>query len=98
MAGTVTHLDTINFDQTVSDFANYIRAFEEICRTVDRITDTLCANWKGDGAKAFERDCGKVKLNLKDLSEIMYDLRDVLVDAHAEYVKSDLEMSKAFES
>jgi hypothetical protein len=40
----------------------------------------------------------QVRLNLQDISDIMYDLRDALIDAHAEYMKTDSALSKSFES
>lgn len=96
--GNVTHLDTIHFSETRTAYANYIKQFESIVQGVNRAADTMIAHWKGKGRNAFEKDCRQVQLNLKDITEIMYDLRDALVDAEAEYVKSDAALSKSFES
>ena len=98
MAGNVTHLDTVHFNETMTAYANYIKQFEAIFRDVKSANDTMADNWKGKGRNAFVKDCKQDKLNLKDISDIMYDLRDALVDAEAEYVKTDAALSKNFES
>lgn len=94
----VTHLDTVHFNDTRTAYANYIRQFEEIVRSVNTATQTVIGHWKGKGSSAFEEDCRQVQLNLKDITDIMYDLRDALTDAEAEYVKSDAAVAKSFES
>ena len=98
MAGNVKHLDTINFNSTIAAYAKHIKQFEDIVRSVNSSTKTMTDNWKGRGCDAFEKDCKQIQLNLKDISEIMYDLRDALIDAHAEYMKTDAALSKSFDS
>ena len=98
MAETVRKLDTISFNSTINEYKNHIKKFEEIVRKVNSITDTAVKNWKGKGRNAFEKDCKQVQLNLQDISDIMYDLRDALTDAHAEYMKTDNALSKSYES
>ena len=98
IGGRVSHLSTINFNDTIQAYAGYIKDFERIVNGINRTTDTVMANWKGEGRKAFERDCTQVQRNLEDISDIMYNLRDALINAHAEYMKTDLSLSKSFES
>lgn len=94
----VTHLDTVNFNDIISAFSNYISQFDSIVHEINSTADRLIENWKGRGCNAFEKDCRQVQINLKDISDIMYDLRDALIDAHAEYIKTDAVLSKSFES
>lgn len=96
--GYVEHLDTVNFNDAISLFGNYITQFEGIVQDVKRINETMLSKWKGEGCKAYELDCRQVQLNLKDISDIMYDLRDALVNAHAEYIKMDQSVSKLYDS
>ncbi len=98
MAGNVKHLDTVHFNDTITAYANHINKFEGIVKGVTNTTNTVIDRWKGKGRNAFEKDCKQVQLNLKDISEIMYDLRDALIDAHAEYMESDSTLSKTFDS
>jgi len=97
-AGNVKHLDTVNFNDTLTAYANYVKQFEGIVRGVNTAAGTMVDNWKGKGCTAFEKDYKQVQLNLQDISDIMYDLHGALVDAHAEYMKTDLALSKSFES
>lgn len=96
--GSVTHLDTINFNDMILAFAEYITQFQNIESDVDQINKTMMSCWKGEGCKAYEKDCKQVQLCLKDISDIMYDLKEALVNAHAEYIKTDLEVSKIFDT
>lgn len=94
----VRHLDTINFNSTINNYSGYIKRYEGLVEDVDRIVSKVLANWDGEGRDAFEKDCKQVQINLKDVAEIMYDLRDALINAHAEYMKTDNSLSKSFES
>lgn len=94
----VNHLDTAHFNDTILTYAKYIRQFESIVSNVDSIINRMAENWKGKGRDAFEKDCRVVQINLKDISDIMYDLRDALIDAHAGYMQTDQALSKDFES
>ena len=98
MAGDVNHLDTVNFNDTIAAYASHIKEFESIAEGVKRSTDEMVDKWKGKGRDAFEKDCRQVQLNLSDITDIMYNLRDALIDAHAEYMKTDEALSKSFES
>lgn len=98
MVGNVTHLDTKSFNNTINNYTVYIKTFENIVKSTNSAIDEVIKNWQGEGAKAFEKDCKQVQLNLKDIADIMYDLRDALIDAHAEYLKTDEALSKNFDS
>jgi uncharacterized protein YukE len=98
IGGSVTYLNTANFNDTLTAYSGYISQFDGIINAVNSATDTMIANWQGDGCKAFEKDSKQVQLNLKDISDIMYDLRDALINAHMEYIKEDLALSKSLES
>ena len=94
----VNHLDTINFNSTILAYNGYIKRYEDIVGAVDRITKQVLDNWDGVGHDAFEKDCKQVQINLNDIADIMYDLRDALTNAHSEYMKTDNSLSKSFES
>lgn len=94
----VRHLDTISFNSTINAYSGYIKRYEGLVEDVDRIVSKVLDHWDGKGHDAFEKDCKQVQINLKDVAEIMYDLRDALINAHAEYMKADNSLSKSFES
>ena len=94
----VRYLDTKHFNSLINAYSNYIMQYEDIINESSRILDIVLENWQGEGKKAFEKDCKQVRINLKDIAHIMYDLRDALINAHAEYMKADNETSKSIES
>lgn len=94
----VNHLDTASFNDTIHTYERHIQQFEDIVRSVAQVNGQVLAHWKGVGRDAFEKDCTQVRINLKDVTDIMYDLRDALINAHAEYMKTDNSLSKSFES
>ncbi len=97
-SGNVNHLDTKSFSDTYTAYANYVKQFEALVGEVNKICKNMVDNWKGKGRDAFEKDYKQVQVNLKDISDIMYDIRDALIDAHAEYIKADAALSKSFDS
>lgn len=95
---SVKKLDTIHFNQIINTFAAQIRSFETIRRGVDLSVIRVLNNWKGEGSKAFEKDSKQIQVNLNDICDIMYDMRDVLIDAHAGFMETDNALSKSFDS
>lgn len=89
-------LDTKNFDSTVAAYKGYIKDFEDLVSDVNKICANIVDNWKGKGRDAFEKDYRQVQINLKDISEIMYELRDALAQAHGEYIKMDVTVAKSY--
>ncbi len=95
---TVAHLDTKSFEDAITAFSSYITSFETIVKEVRALQKKLLDNWKGEGSKAYDKDCCQVFLNLQDLSDIMYELRDGLINAQVEYIRTDAAVSKGFDS
>lgn len=84
--------------QELSDAANELDAciskYNDIVRQAVRSTDVLLALWSGEGRTAFEKDYNTIYRQLSDISDIMYDLYDSLVDADATYVQTDEDIAK----
>ena len=93
-SGGVRSLDTIRFRQTINAFAGQVRQFEGIVEGINRSVNVLMGDWRGQGASAFERDSRQVQTNLQDIAGIMYDIRDALDKAEAEYMASDAHVSR----
>lgn len=96
--GNVNHLNTEHFDSTVTAYEGYIKQFEELVKEVNSICAEVVQNWKGKGSDAFEKDYRQVQLNLKDITDIMYEIRDALTNANSEYLKTDDTMAKKLTS
>lgn len=87
--GHVEHLNTHNFESSINAFKEGVIEYDRITTGVMQTTNNLMSNWKGEGKTQFEKDYNVIYLCLKDISEIMYELRDALITAEAEYIKSD---------
>ncbi len=94
MVNNFNKLDTKNFSNTIGEYNKYITRFNEIVAGVNSITGAVVSNWAGKGKNAFEKDCLVVQRNLKDVGDIMTDMRDYLSAAYADYVKTDNSVSK----
>ena len=90
----VKHLDSERFGEVIKDFENGIKEYERIIDGVKTSTTKLFLFWQGEGKKQFEKDYTKIYRQLEDVSDVLYDLRDALVDAQAAYIKTDEEIAK----
>ena len=90
----VKHLDSERFGEVIKDFENGIKEYERIIDGVKTATSTLFIYWQGEGKKQFEKDYTTIYRQLEDVSDVLYDLRDALVDAQAAYIKTDEEIAK----
>lgn len=86
------------YSQAISDAAKKVDAaitdYNSVIKCISSATTNLISTWHGDGETAFEKDYSTIYQQLSDISEIMYDLYDALVDAAATYVKTDEEIAK----
>lgn len=84
--------------QKLLDAANTIDAclkdYKNIIKRISTTTNDLLDSWYGEGRTEFEKDYSTVYQQLSDISDIMYDLYDALVDADATYVQTDEELAK----
>lgn len=97
-AEIVKRLNTTCFNDTIKMYKDAILNFEKIVEDVNIICEKVVNHWKGKGRDAFNHDYQQVQINLKDVTDIMYEIRDVLIQAHAEYMKADEALAKRFES
>ena len=96
--GNVNRLDTKSFTDTISAYTNARTEFGNIITGVDTTTNTLVDRWRGKGSDAYQKDFQQVRLNLKDVSEIMDNISDALRTAHEEYMATDSALSNEFKS
>jgi len=94
----VNHLDTKYFNSIINAYSAHITAFEDIVIDVNNTVNTITSNWVGKGRNAFATDSTQVQMNLRDITGIMYELRDALINAHAEYMQADNATAKSIES
>lgn len=84
--------------QKLLDAANTLNScisdYNDVISKITSKTDQLLLTWFGEGKTAFEKDYSTIYRQLEDISEVMYDLYDSLVDADATYVQTDEEIAK----
>lgn len=90
----VKYLDTQKLLDAANKVDKCIKEYNEIMSRIRNSTNDLIANWYGEGRKEFEKDYSTIYQQLTDISDIMYDLYDALVDADATYVQTDEEVAK----
>lgn len=95
--GTIRQLDTKSFNDTISTFQDCIERYEEIEKGVAKSTDALLDSWKGKGRIAFEKNFKQVQLNLSDIREILYSLKDALSSARDSYAMVDSDIGSSLE-
>jgi len=52
-------------------------------------TDTLLGTWDGEGRNQFETQYTLMEQQLKDISDVLYEIYEALVDAQAAYIDAD---------
>lgn len=90
----VEYLDTQKLLDAANKVDGCIKEYNEIIKKISTVTSDLIASWYGEGRKEFEKDYSTIYQQLTDISDIMYDLYDSLVDSDATYVQTDEEIAK----
>lgn len=95
MAIGVEYLDTQKLLDAANELDSCIEQYKNIIKSITSMTDSLLDDWYGEGKKEFEKDYSTIYQQLTDISDIMYDLYDALVDADATYVQTDEDIAKS---
>lgn len=90
----VHYLESQKLTNAANKLDGFIEEYNGVIESITTKTDQLIATWFGEGKTAFEKDYSTIYRQLEDISEVMYDLYDSLIDAAATYVKTDEEIAK----
>ena len=96
--GQVEFLDSSVFSSVISKFTEGIQTYDKVLNGVKRDTETLFESWLGEGRTQFEKDYNTIFLQLKDIGDVLYDLREALIKAEEEYYKTDDSIGKKINS
>lgn len=96
--GVVTYLESSLFADAIQSFETGVKTYSDILNTVKQATATLLLNWKGEGKTQFEKDYNTIFKQLEDIGDILYDLREALINAETEYYQTDDEVAKLLNS
>lgn len=90
----VTHLETSYISKASLDFRASIKEFEGYVDEMQTTTTQLLDSWDGKGRNRFETEYIKMKSQLNDIVDELYDMYDALVDADVAYIDVDEEVAK----
>lgn len=90
----IKYLETQKLVDAANAINRHIATYNTIIRDISNITNTLLFSWHGEGKTEFEKDFSTIYQQLSDISDIMYDLYDAIVDADATYVQTDEDIAK----
>lgn len=92
----VRYLNTKQFADTANALKTAIAEYINIKDGVRTTTTNLFINWEGQGRSQFEKDYNIIFRQLSDIEDVLYDLRDTLIEAEATYIKADQALAKEF--
>lgn len=92
--GHVEYIYTYGLQQTAAKFKDGIKTFNECVRDMNKETDSLLDSWEGDGKNQFETQVKLMKKKLDDISDMLYDIYDVLVESETTYIDTDESVAK----
>lgn len=92
--GNVKQLDTEKFNIAVEALKRGVETYNSIKKGVADTTNVLLVQWQGEGKKQFEKDYNTIYRQLTDIGDILYELRDSLIEAQAAYIQADEEAAK----
>lgn len=90
----VEYLESQKLLDAANSINECIKEYNGIIKRITNTTNDLLGSWYGEGKTEFEKDYTTIYQQLSDISDIMYDLYDALVDADATYVQTDEEIAK----
>ncbi len=93
-SGTVRHLEVDGLKDTGLNFKNSVKKFEVYVGDMKKHTNTLLSTWDGKGRDQFETQYTLMEGQLKDISDVLYEIYEALVDAQVAYIDADEAVGK----
>ena len=92
--GTVRYLEVDGLKDTGLSFKNSIKKFESYVGDMKKHTSTLLSTWDGKGRDQFETQFTLMERQLNDISDVLYEIYEALVDAQGAYIDADEAVGK----
>lgn len=92
----VEYLNSAAFNDVIDAFSGACERYKNAKLSVENSTQALLNRWEGLGATQFEKNYEIIYKQLEDILELMYEMHNSLIDAQAEYLCTDQELSKQF--
>ena len=91
---SVKYISVGEIGDTRNEFKNSIKTFEGYVREVNKAADDLRVAWSGKGYTQFEHQYALMKRQLDDISDILYEVYEALLDAETAYIDVDEAVAK----
>lgn len=92
----VKYLDVSGITEASKQFRDKITVFDECVTKMERETNNITRDWIGDGSNQFQTQMSLMTSQLEDISEVLYEIYESLLDAETAYIDQDVEVSKQF--
>ncbi len=93
---SVEYLDVSGITEASKQFRDKIKDFDECVSKMNRETNNITRNWIGEGSNQFQTQMTLMLSQLDDISEILYEIYEALLDAETAYIDQDVEVAKQF--
>jgi WXG100 family type VII secretion target len=75
-------------------FKDSIKEFEGYVKQMKAHTSTLLNTWVGEGRNQFQTQYTLMERQLDDISDVLYEIYEALVDAQSAYIDADEAVAK----
>lgn len=94
MSNNINRMDTGDIQKAIGMRTELLETYDSINTDFDRSVKELLENWKGKGAKAFEKDAKTVRANVTGLNDILKTMCDMLEDCLDVFKESDASLKE----
>lgn len=95
---SVEYLNVQGITDACKAFRDKIEEFDSCVTEMDSATNDALRDWVGKGRNQFETQMRLMKSQLDDISEVLYEIYEALVDAEAAYIDEDEAVAKQFDT
>lgn len=92
----VEYLDVSGITEASQQFRSKIKKFDNCVSRMNQETNNITRDWVGKGSNQFQTQMTLMLSQLDDISEILYDIYEALLDAEVAYIDEDIEVAKQF--
>lgn len=91
-------LDTREFNDICAQYEKQVEVFRELEHRVNSTLDAISERWEGKGERAFKNQAKNIRQNLKDIMDIVIEMKDILIKSGRGYTELDSQIGKQMET
>ena len=90
----IEYISLQEIGETRDAFQKSIKTFEGYVKSVNTAANTLNQSWDGEGSKSFTKQFSLMKTALDDISDVLYEIYEAILDAETAYIDADEAVAK----